>query len=185
MHVRQRPESERVDWKQARHFITACVRRARYRLDDASVEDVVQDALMRLHRTVSRQPEAGGPGLMADIAKKSLIDHIRSCMRRRRLMEDGGECPLEILGRAESIERAGDRETRETLRATIVELFEEHCPECLPLALQRMEDLSWDEIAAGDSRTPAALRQVWHRGIERIRRGASAQSWKIRPARVA
>jgi RNA polymerase sigma factor (sigma-70 family) len=181
----QREIAPGVSWREAQRFLAVSLRaHAFVHLDAGTLDDLVQDASIRLHRAADRLNVTNAHGLMVDIARKTLLDHARRTMRRARLFEEAAH-GVEAVDRSRARERARARDRSESLRAALLQLFARHSPECLPLAKARLRDASWEEISRATGRRPATLRQMWHRGLVKLRRAADERACKLTPSRVA
>lgn len=165
--------TETIDWAAARAYMLRLLRYRRLRADESALEDLAQEASIRLHRAVRREAPRNLEALMTDIAHKTALDHIRSRTRWAQLMVEGEPDPdrCGALPPAHP-EHVGD--PLERLRFLLLNAFDAVCPAVLPRVEARLDGLSWDEIVlaeAGRGRhvTAAALRKEFERAVAKVR----------------
>lgn len=159
-----------IDWNHAREHLLRCVKARAMSLDPATVEDLAHEALIRAHRTLGRgEVLRSWEAFLADVAKKTVIDHVRSRQRWSLVLQEEGEHPIgdrpgEDLSR---VAYAGD--PIERLRFLLSELFRLHAPDLLDVLEDRLNGRDWNDIADARGITPAALRQRWKRALDALR----------------
>jgi RNA polymerase sigma factor (sigma-70 family) len=160
-----------IDWDQARSFLRERISAQLRPLDGPTLDDLTQEALVRLLRAVRREEATSLNGLMHEIARRTCIDLIR---RRRRWaqvqrpMPEGelpAAAPTACDGRA-----LGDPVER--IRFTVLEYFRVNDAPCRSVAEAYFERQDWQSVAARLGRSHAAIRKQWWRCVQRLREAA-------------
>ncbi len=115
------PDSARLpDWAQVRTFVRRRVRHTVPDLRDDDVDEVTQEALVRLLRVVEHTSIRNAEALMNEVARRTAIDHLRARTRWARVLApwDGIEPPEDAL----PVERPL-ADPVERLRFTVLEFF--------------------------------------------------------------
>jgi RNA polymerase sigma factor (sigma-70 family) len=127
-------------------------------------EDIVQEAMIRLHATDPaevRSPTA----YTATVTSRLALDELRSA-RARRERYVGTWLPEPVLGEPDPAERA---ELRESLTTAFLVVLETLSPvERAVFVLREVFGLSWAEVAGTLDRSEAAVRQLGHRAREHV-----------------
>lgn len=154
------------DWADVRAFVRRRVRHTAPSLGDDDVDEVTQEALVRLLRAVERTPIRNAEALMNEVARRTAIDHLRSRTRWSRLLSpwDGVGPPEDTLPVQAPV---GD--PIERLRFVVLEFFVANEAPCAELARQHFAGWRWDEIAERTQRSAAAVRKQWSRCMQVLR----------------
>ena len=155
-----------IDWKSTTALLRGFMRGA---AQPSDVEDLVQEASVRLLRAVRREPPLVLEALARDIARKTAIDHYRrqtrwrECLRELRLAA-AQDPPAETPPAGP----LGDPQAR--LRFLVLNYFRDRSPECHQLATTWFrQERSWASVAAESGRNPDAVRQQWSRCVRFLR----------------
>lgn len=161
-----RSEAE-VRWTEARRFLADRLRRELHGRDADSVEDLAQEALARLLRSVRRDGALNLEALMTAIARRTAIDHIRRRSRWARLVESVPD-PDDAPGAAVALPGPPD-DSLERLRFVVLEYFAADSPGCLELARAYFERRDWKRVAESLGRGHDAVRRQWSRCVDELR----------------
>ena len=126
----------------------------------AEAEDVVQEALLRLHRTLEAGQRIESPrAFLATVTTRLAIDELRSARsRRERYVGDWLPEPIVTDGADDPARRA---EMADSLSLALLVLLESLSPEQRAVLLLRdVFDYGYDEIAAIVDKSEPAVRQL-------------------------
>jgi RNA polymerase sigma-70 factor (ECF subfamily) len=126
----------------------------------SEAEDVVQEALLRLHRADERGEEISSPrSWLATVATRLSIDELRSARARRETyVGDWLPEPLVTDPKSEPAERA---EMSDSLSLSFLVLLESLTPEQRAVfLLHDVFDYPYDEVAEIVDKSPDAVRQI-------------------------
>ena len=167
--VRPVSESE-VDWESARAFLRRRLRDQLRGTDASTIEDLTQEALVRLLRALRREGARHLAGLMSEIARRTATDHIRSKVRwrhvRERLEQESG-----WDGSPQALHELGD--PLANLRFVVLEFFRSGAAPCADLARLYFEEQTWQLVALRRGTSHAAIRKQWSRCLEQLRTAAA------------
>lgn len=159
-----------IAWDEAAAFLR---RRLQYQLSASgrdAIDDLVQEALVRLLRAVRREPVENLEALMTEIARRTAIDWLRRRTRWNLIVDpanpsiDGVADPK---GRAEELGDPVDR-----LSFVVVEFFGARESACRDLAIAYFERQDWKAVAEARGRSHDAIRKQWSRCLELLRAAA-------------
>jgi RNA polymerase sigma factor (sigma-70 family) len=164
------PRDDRIQWDEARAFLRERIAAQLRPLDGDALEDLTQEALVRLLRAVRREEADSLSGLMHEIARRTCIDLIR---RRRRWgqvlrpMAEGAPEPA-----APSLDSGGLGDPLERMRFTVLEFFRLNEAPCRDVAAAYFEGQDWQTVAARMGRSYSAIRKQWSRCVQHLRTAA-------------
>jgi RNA polymerase sigma factor (sigma-70 family) len=165
------PPEDGLPWEYARKFLRERIAAQLRPLDEPSLDDLTQEALVRLLRVVRREETSRLEGLMHEIARRTCIDLIR---RRRRWAQVLRPMPEGELAEPNSI--AGDGRALgdpiERIRFTVMEYFRVNDVPCREVAEAYFEGQDWLAVATRMGRSHAAIRKQWSRCVQRLREAA-------------
>lgn len=163
-----------IDWKTARPFIRNKLRAQLFRADDAVLDDLVQEACIRLNRACRRTVVENMEGFMTTIAKRVSIDHIRS-----RTIETAVMTPLsadmDAAAPPDPEPFADQGDPLDRLRFMVLEFFRSGKSKCHEIALAYFAELDWIQVAQQFGRSHAAIRKQWSRCVENLREEAATE----------
>jgi RNA polymerase sigma-70 factor (TIGR02957 family) len=136
----------------------------------SEAEDVVQEALLRVHQTLDAGDEIASPrAFVATITTRLAINELRSArVRRERYVGDWLPEPIITDGGGDPAQRA---ETSESLSLAVLVLLETLSPEQRAvLLLHDVFDYGYAEIAAIVGKTEANVRQLATRARHHVER---------------
>lgn len=164
--TRPRPE---IGWTGAREFL---LRRLRHELrgrDPGDLQDLAQEALVRLLRACRRREARNPEALMTAIARRTAIDHFRRTRRWQRLVTSAAE-PEEIAVVADP---ETPEDSLERLRFVALEFFAARGEVCHELALAYFDCRDWVRVARETGRSHDAVRRQWSRCLAALRAEAA------------
>ncbi|MBK6735578.1 MAG: sigma-70 family RNA polymerase sigma factor [bacterium] len=174
---RETPEEPQVNWEQARGFLSRRLARKLFREDHATLDDLTQEALVRVLRAARRDTVHNLEGLMETIAERTVVDFLRS----RRITRDGPTVdPHEQPDHPGLAFSPEDHPVPclERLRFTVLEFFQENNSGCLELARHYFANRDWLVVAQDLGRPHTAVRQQWSRCRALLRASARKDaSW--------
>jgi DNA-directed RNA polymerase specialized sigma24 family protein len=158
--------ADEPDWQRVRGAIRGHLARRAGRDDRTHLDDLVQEACIRLLRAWRRERVDDTDALAYVIAQRTWVDFIRRRTRWRRLFTEGEE--REIAGPAGGYEWGdlGDR-----LRFLVLAFFDrEGRTACRELAHAYFAERDWKSVAEAWHESHAAVRKRWSRCVEEVRR---------------
>ena len=138
--------------------------------NDELIEDLSQEAMVRVMRAVRLAPARNLEALTSEIARRTAIDHLRSRRRWDALVTPWTPEADEAEETSESSHPGPRGDPLERARFAVMGLFEKEHSGCLELARWYFRDVSWSEVSDQLGRTPEALRKQWSRCIAALRR---------------
>ena len=165
------PRDGGIPWDQARAFLRQRIAAQLRPLDGDALDDLTQEALVRLLRAVRREEATSLNGLMHEIARRTCIDLIR---RRRRWSQVLCPMPEDAPDpeAAPPYEGSGLGDPLERIRFTVLEFFRMNQAPCRDVAAAYFEGQDWRTLAARMGRSHAAVRKQWSRCVEHLRAAA-------------
>jgi RNA polymerase sigma factor (sigma-70 family) len=161
-----------VDWDAARRFMRRIVRSRLDREDPAVHDDLVQEALVRLLRAIRGEKPRDLEALMAEIAHRVTVDHLRRRKRWKLLVEPASEGLLEQAPAVSPVNtEPGDPVAR--IRFVVLNYFGDS--DCGDLAQAYFAQLDWMRVAERVGRSHAAVRKQWSRCLERLRQAVARE----------
>lgn len=163
------PVDAQIDWVHARRFLRDRLASEVDAHEDAHVDDLVQEACVRLLRAVRRERVAQLEGLMATIARRTWADHVRRRILARRWFESNDvRAAMTPDPRSLHDPLLGDLLARVEL--VVLESFRRHGrAECQELAHAHFDGREWSAVAASQGLTDVAVRKRWSRCLELLR----------------
>lgn len=160
-----------VHWGEARAFLSRAIRHELFSREGAILEDLVQEACVRLLRALRREPAINLEGLMTEIARRTVVDYKRRTIRARATFQPmGDETPDAPDPNARESGELGD--PLERLRFLVDQFFKVRSPECCALARAYFEREDWKAVAVRLGQGYDAVRQKWSRCLTRLRAAA-------------
>lgn len=161
-----------LNWRDTLHLMKRVLKRHLQADEQREVEDLAQEAAIRLLRATRRGAVERVEGLASDIARKTAIDYIRTQARWRLLIRHTAD-PADSEASLSTATPPGDPLDR--FRFVVLEYFRGSDQDCEDLARVYFEDAeTWNDVAGRLGMTPAAVRQRWSRCMgslrDRIRR---------------
>ena len=174
--TRERAAPE-LDWTQVRAVLRRHLHEQLPSGDRDSLEDLVQEALVRLLRVRRREPIANLDALLHTLTRRTCIDFLRRKRRWTLLIDAGGVDVTELPGPARSAPWAmGDGGER--IEFVVGALFErEGHHECGSLAQEFFSERDWSVVARERNLSAAAVRKRWSRCLDTLRRAVRADPW--------
>ena len=170
---------EEVRWEQAREFLRLRLSRSLDRADPETVQDLTQEALLRLLRTLRRERARNLEALMTEIARRTYVDFIR-----RRRVRSAHFVPLDDA--SEAVADPGARPSDEIgdpvqrVRFIVLQFFRTRRAKCLALARGFFSGRDWASLADDSGLSHDATRQQWSRCLELLRRHATSDTGLLR-----
>lgn len=156
-----------LDWKEIQSAFRSHLGRRAGAGDRRFLDDVVQEACIRLLRTARREPVENMDALVSTVAHRTWVDFIRRRMRWRRVFAAGDE-HIEEAAAPGGYEYGG---LRDRLQFIVLELFErEGADACRDLARAYFAETDWKTVAKSLNQGHAAVRKRWSRCVEEVRR---------------
>ena len=157
-----------VVWPVVRDFLRSRISRHLGLSDAESLDDLVQESLVRLLRVLRRERARNLEALMTEIAKRTYVDFVRRRRVQRAWFEPLGDSTEQVSDPdAKVAVEIGDPVRR--VRFIVLEFFENRHAQCLKLAQAFFADREWVEIAAERNSRPEAIRQQWLRCMGLLR----------------
>lgn len=157
-----------IDWDATRSRLRGKII-AQLGKEDASVEDLTQQALIDILRLVRRDGARNLDGLVQVVARSTAIDEIRR-RQRTRARHPSWESSLDLI---EAMPNPGTdhwTDSAELLWFLLLEFFREHQAPCHDLARMYAELGTWDRAAESLGQSCDATRQQWSRCVKSFRR---------------
>src|SRR5258705_6621502 len=150
------PDPAHIDWAAATRTMRRMIAARTYQCDAATIDDLTQEALVRLARVARKEEIRELEAMMHHVARLTVLDHITRMRRRRPQVELDDAVGLDDgATRAAAMVRAV---------ATLLRFFEqEGLARCAELARAFLAGVDWAEVAATRTRTPEAVRKEWSR----------------------
>lgn len=155
-----------LDWKEIRRVLRGHLARRADSGDRDHLDDLVQEACVRLFRASRRGPVENLDGLASTIAKRTWVDFIRRRTRWRKVFSEGTEWEtVPVFAEYE----LGD--PRDRLQFIVLELFDRNGSDgCRDLARAYFAEMDWKTVAESVNRSYAAVRKQWSRCVQEARR---------------
>jgi RNA polymerase sigma factor (sigma-70 family) len=158
-----------VDWRRAREFLRARLRQEMGSADAAELDDLAQEACVRLLRALRRERAERLEGLMATIAHRTWTDHLRRRVVARKWLARSDEAAVNTPDpRALRDHLLGNVVAR--IELIVLELFHKHgMTECRDLARAHFDERDWRKVAADSGVKEPAVRKRWSRCLAFLR----------------
>jgi RNA polymerase sigma factor (sigma-70 family) len=156
-----------AEWARLRARLLRELRR-QIRADAETLEDLAQEACVRLIRAIRHDPASDPAAYVKVVAQRTGSDYLRGIYRQRRLMESVETGELELaIAQAHATDKG---ELIERLEFVVLELLErEQATECHQLARAWFDGRNWRDLAEQRKIAHSALRKRWSRCLERVR----------------
>ena len=135
-----------------------------------AIDDLVQEALIRLLRVVRREPIENLEALMTEIARRAAIDWLRRRTRWNAIVDPTGASFEEVADPRVPGDDLGDPLDR--LSFVVVEFFAARESGCRDLATAYFAERDWKAVAEARGRSHDAVRKQWSRCLELLRAAA-------------
>jgi RNA polymerase sigma factor (sigma-70 family) len=159
--------SEPPDWNRLTSLAGRCIGHVLPGSNDELIEDLSQEAMVRVMRALRATQARNIEALTSEIARRTAIDHLRSRRRWEALVGPWTEEAEETAGPPR---HGPPGDPLERARFAILGLFERERSACLELAQQYFSDQSWSEVSERLGRTTDALRKQWSRCVAALRK---------------
>lgn len=159
-----------IAWDEAAAFLR---RRFQYQLSACgrdTIDDLVQEALVRLLRAVRREPIENLEALMTEIARRTAIDWMRRRTRWSAIVDPAHPPVEDVADPKARAEELGDPLDR--LYFVVVEFFGTRESGCRDLATAYFAGQDWKAVAEARGRSHDAVRKQWSRCLELLRAAA-------------
>jgi DNA-directed RNA polymerase specialized sigma24 family protein len=166
-----------IRWTEVQGFLKSWFARRCGSAHASHVDDLTQEACIRLLRMVRREAPRDLEAAMGAIAHRTWIDHLRRHLRWKAVLAPWDETVEQHAAAPDAADPddaatpAGDPVTR--LRFMVLEFFRAQRAECYELGTRRFGGQDWRAISAAVGRGYAAVRQAWSRCMKRFRETAS------------
>lgn len=162
-----RPGSE-ISWGPAREFLHRCLARTLFRTDPADLEDLTQEALVRLLRACRAREPQNLQALMRAIARRTAIDFIRRRERWARLVCRFANAEAHAVPAGDPPPDTGG-DPLERVRFLVREFFAQRNRLCAELAEAFFAERNWQAVAEERRCSSEAVRQQWSRCVKALR----------------
>ena len=157
-----------VDWETARSFLRRQLAKALDRVEPAVIEDLTQEAAIRLLRAVRREGARNLEALMTTVARRTRIDFIRHRRCWSAVLTPLDETVADVPDPARSgLDGAGD--PLERLEFMVLEFFRSCSAPCLQLAEFYFSEQDWRSVSNRVGLGYEAVRKQWSRCVEKLR----------------
>lgn len=165
-----------LPWKEVRQTMLQHLRRHAAGRDPDQLEDLAQEACVRLLRALRRESARDLDGLMASLAHRTWVDHVRRWRRTRDRFSPWGEAAdgvadqLAISGDGDASEDADLGHLLDRLELVVQEAFQSAGAQaCADLARAFFAGRDWRQVAGDLGVDHASVRKRWSRCLARIR----------------
>jgi DNA-directed RNA polymerase specialized sigma24 family protein len=139
--------------------------------EPADIDDLVQEASVRLLRIVRREKVREMGSLLPTLARRTWYDYLRRVIRARERANDPGE-QQEIAGQLSPGWNAELGDPAERLALVVQEFFVGRgARECLDMLRHFLSAASWELLARQKDVEAATLRKRWSRCLAQARTG--------------
>ncbi len=163
-----------LDWDATRRQLAAVLGRLAGSVNAPQLDDLTQEACIRLLRAMRRGGVREPEGMLVTVARRTWIDHLR---RRRRQRQRFVAMPEHLDPPADTDEplRADLGDLAERLELVVQEVFvREGADACLTLAHAYFAAQDWKQVAAAAGDGYDAVRKRWSRCLVLVRRALAA-----------
>lgn len=164
-----RPKSDgAIDWDEARPFLKSTLARMIGPREEADLDDLVQEASVRLLRATYDTLVQDSEGLMRTVARRTWIDYLRGRIRNRSYVEWFG---LELrVSTPSPLHRDEFGDLRERIEFVVQDVFEgQGAMECSQLAGAYFTSTDWGSVASDLGVSHATVRKRWSRCLALVR----------------
>jgi DNA-directed RNA polymerase specialized sigma24 family protein len=155
-----------IDWAVTCQFLRKRLVAELPGVERATIDDLVQEALIRLLRAVRRGEVDNLEALSTVIARRTAIDHLRGAWRR--FFEQPGEEGLDPPDPA-TLDPASSEPPVEMIAFCTLEYFRSTESPCLDLARHYFAGRDWTVVANLTGKSQVAIRQQWSRCVKALR----------------
>lgn len=162
--------ADALDWSQIRASLARRFGTMSDAGDRPDVDDLVQEACLRLHRAARRAPVRDAESLASTIARRVWNDYLRRKIRARRYFAEDSEAEESVPFLDPMM---GD--LRERIELIVQEIFDAHgAVTCKRLAAAFFDARDWQAVSARSDSSHAAVRKRWSRCVALARRALAA-----------
>lgn len=156
----------RIDWDEVRALLRRHLAQRVGSADRDSLDDLIQEASIRLLRAARRSKVENLDALASTIARRTWVDFVRRRVRWRRIFSENTEWQAVAMpGGSEW----GD--LRDRLQFVVLALFDrEGSDACSDLARAYFAELDWKTVAGSLNQSYSSVRKRWSRCVEEVRR---------------
>ncbi len=162
-----------LDWSEVRNIAARFVR---HRLREGRadlVDELAQDATVRLFRMSLRSPIRSVEAALNTIADAVVADWVRGRRRWKKYFTPWTD-DLESVADLRAFGACDIGDPMERLRFVVIEFFERAHAPCAELARQFFAKVSWKALAEARGRSHAGILQLWSRCVRRLREALAA-----------
>ncbi len=139
--------------------------------DSDLLDDLTQEALVRLHRFVDGgQRPQNLDALMNTMTQRTFIDFVRRDRVRKGIFKESGDESVDSADPGPGPDDPGD--PLAMIEFVVMEFFRSSSSPCLELARQYFDCLNWNEVARSQGKTRDAIAKQWSRCVEVLRQTA-------------
>lgn len=160
-----------IDWAEVLGFVRRTVAANLHRSESHQVNDLADEALVRVLRAVRLEPPRNLEALATRISQRTCADYVRRRRRRTALhealrFEAGDDCSSLSSTGSDDVDR---------MRFVTLEFFRaDEGTSCGDLARAYFSEMDWKDWAVRAGRSHAAVRQEWSRCVKKLRAAARA-----------
>jgi RNA polymerase sigma factor (sigma-70 family) len=161
-----------INWDEARRFLRDLLRQKLFAAQRSHLEDLVQEALVRLLRATRHEPANNLEALMTLIAGRTLIDFTRRRRRYQALfvpLTDETDPSAQIQVPPVDI----SRDPEERVEFIVLEHFRETKTGCYEIARAFFQKRDWNSVARERGVSPESIRARWSRCVQHLRETVS------------
>jgi len=171
LHTSSTPgQTNDLDWEKARTFLRQrLIGKLNWVERDGDLEDLVQESLVQLLRSVRRQGLREPKALMTTIANNVFTDYVRAKQARGRLAQNFRVEVATVAWQDMAVEKlAGDPAVH--IRFVIQSIFHSRSPGCCSLATAFFQQRNWKMISEQIGESHEAIRARWSRCLAVLRK---------------
>lgn len=162
-------KTDRINWVYARNFLHRFLGKRLDGIDPHEVEDITQEALIRLYRANERLSINNLEAIMIRIGRWCCVDYFRRRERWLHVMDPADPTLTNVEDpHPDPSQQVAD--PRERIEFIVVEFFEEKNSACKDLAAAFFEKRSWNSVAREIGKTATAIRKQWERCVQLLRK---------------
>lgn len=166
------PGEPEIDWGEARRFLRDILRKKLFSAQRSHLDDLVQEALVRLLRATRREPANNIEALMTLIAGRTLIDFTRRRRRHQALfvpLTDETDPVVQVQVPPPDV----SRDPEERVEFIVLEHFREAKAGCYEIARAFFQKRDWNSVALERGASPESIRARWSRCVQHLRETVS------------
>ncbi len=155
-----------MSWDEAREVLATALIRMVDADDRSDLEDLVQDAAVRVHRALATAEIRDARGFLGVVARRTWLDHLRARRRAQALRE----CLTQEADPPHTLSTDALGDPRDRLQLVVEELFRrESNITCGELSRAYFLSRDWREVAAEVGLTHDTVRKRWSRCVRLLR----------------